>query len=155
MRGTHLWCGCYPIGCIVLIDPIVNASSRRGVVRVLGMLGMVLGVVMLMRLMVLGHLGGRLCRRVLACPWIVCRVSQGAYFVSEDATDGRDRGNVVLVADPIRQETVPNLPGKNARIFLFEFADEANDLGSCDPGLAAPNSPRQDGSRLVVASKDL
>ena len=39
-----------------------------------------------------------------------------ADLVPEDPADGADGGHVVLVADPVRQQLVPDLPGEDARV---------------------------------------
>lgn len=58
-----------------------------------------------------------------------------------DAADGRD---VELVADPVCQEFVSDLPCEDSRVFLFEFADVVDDFGRGDSGFAASYGPGED-----------
>ncbi len=43
-------------------------------------------------------------------------MSEAANLVPQDPADGGDGGDVVLVADPLGQQLVPDLPGKDSRI---------------------------------------
>lgn len=96
----------------------------------------------------------RLWRWLLTCfvgPWL----RQAANLVSQDATNGAHRGHVVLVTDAISQESVTNLPGKDARVSLLVVPDVLHYVGGGDSGFTAPNSPGQDGAGLVIACQDL
>lgn len=76
-------------------------------------------------------------------------------LVPEDPGDGGDGGDVVLVADAVRQELVPDLPGEHPGVLHLEVLDEVDHLGRGHPGLAAPDGSGQDGARLVVPGQDL
>ena len=80
---------------------------------------------------------------------------QAADLVPQDPTDGGDGGDVVLVADPLREELVPDLPGEDAGVLELEVADEVDDLGRGDAGLGAADGAGEDGAGLVVAGEDL
>lgn len=83
------------------------------------------------------------------------RLRKSPDFIPEDAADGADGGHVVLIAHPVRQQPVPDLPGEDARVPLLVVPDALHHGRGGDPRLAAADGPRQDGSGLVVASQDL
>lgn len=76
-------------------------------------------------------------------------------FIPEDPADGADGRHVVLVAHPVRQQPVPDLPGEDARVALLVVPDALHHGGGGDPGLAAADGPGQDGAGVVVAGQDL
>ena len=61
--------------------------------------------------------------------------------------DGADAGDVVLRADPLRKEPVPDLPGEHGRILLLVLADGVHHWRCGHLGLAA-----SDYTSLVVTS---
>lgn len=83
------------------------------------------------------------------------RLRKSPDFIPEDAADGADGGHVVLIAHPVGQQPVPDLPGEDARVPLLVVPDALHHGGGGDPRLAAADGPRQDGAGLVVASQDL
>ena len=68
------------------------------------------------------------------------QVIQSPNLVPQDPTYGRHRRDVVLVADPLGQEPIPDLPGKYSRILLLQIADESDNLWGCHPWLTATDS---------------
>lgn len=50
-------------------------------------------------------------------------VHQGADLVTQDAADGADRGDVVLVTDAVGEELVADFPGEDAGVLLFQLFD--------------------------------
>ena len=74
---------------------------------------------------------------------------------ADDAVDGADGRDVVLVADAVLQETVTYLPREDARVLLLVAFDLAHHLRRGHLGLAAANHSRFDGPGLKVpASKN-
>lgn len=82
-------------------------------------------------------------------------LSQVADLVAQDAADGAHRGHVVLVTHAVRQQAVPDFPGKDARVPLLVGPDVLHHGGGGNSGLAAPNGSWQDRASLVVARQNL
>lgn len=75
-------------------------------------------------------------------------------LVAEDPADGAHGRQVELVADPVGQQPVPDLPGKNPGVSLLVRPYVLHHGGGGDPRLAASDGPREDGAGLVVARQD-
>jgi hypothetical protein len=82
-------------------------------------------------------------------------MNQGAYLVPENPAYGAYRWNIILVTNTVRQQSVPDLPGKDSRILLFQFLDVCHYLGRRDARLAASYGSWQDGASFVIPSEDL
>lgn len=65
------------------------------------------------------------------------------------------RGHVVLVADAVGKQSVPDLPGENPRVLQLQLLDVLDHLRGCHPGLTAADRTRQYAARLVVPGQDL
>lgn len=72
-------------------------------------------------------------------------------LVSQDPTDAANRWYVELVADPVCQKFVTDLPSEDPRVFLLQLADVVDDFWCGDPGFAAPYGPGEDGACIVEA----
>ena len=101
-----------------MIDPVVQVGRSRG---------HLLLVVLLTEMVVVVACG--------SCGRDGRQWAQAADFIAENATDGADRGDVVLVADALGEQLVPNLPGKDAGVFDLEVLNKVHHLGSSDTGL--------------------
>lgn len=64
-------------------------------------------------------------------------------------------GYIVVGADPLRQESVTDLPRKDRRTLPLVLRDFGDHLRSGDPGFAASYRPGSDGARLIVSAQDL
>ena len=78
-----------------------------------------------------------------------------ADLVPEDPADGADGGHVVLVADPVRQQLVPDLPGEDARVPFLVGLDVLDHVRGGHARLGTADGSWEDGSGLVVARQDL
>jgi hypothetical protein len=83
------------------------------------------------------------------------RVHQRADLVPQDPADGADRGNVVLVADAVREEPVADLPGEDSGVLLLQVLDVGHHFGGGDARLGAADGAGEDGAGLVVPGQDL
>ena len=61
-------------------------------------------------------------------------------------------GDVLLVADALGQQTIPNLPGEDGRTLALILSNAGHHVTRGYPGLAPPNGPRSDGTGLVIAA---
>ena len=77
-----------------------------------------------------------------------------ADLVPENPADGADGGHVVLVADPVRQELVPDLPGEDPWVPLLVGLDVLHHVRGRHAGLGAADGAGQYGARLVVAGEN-
>lgn len=66
-------------------------------------------------------------------------------------THARD---VVVGADALRQQPVPDLPGKDGRALTLELGDFTHNLRSSYSGFAASNGARSDGPRLIISAQN-
>lgn len=82
-------------------------------------------------------------------------LGQVADLVAQDAADGAHRGHVVLVTDAVGQQSVSDLPGKDAGVALLVIPNVLDHVGGGDARFAAPDGPGQDRACLVVARQDL
>lgn len=64
-------------------------------------------------------------------------------------------GDVVVGADPLRQEPVADLPGEDRRTLPLVLRDLGDHLRSGDPRLAAAYGPGPYGAGLVISAQDL
>lgn len=85
--------------------------------------------------------------RVVGCAGL----RKAADLVPQDAANGADRRHVVLVADAVGQQAVPDLPGEDPRVALLVVSDVLDHVGGGDAGFAPADGAGQDGARLVVA----
>lgn len=64
-------------------------------------------------------------------------------------------GYIVVGADPLRQQSVADLPGENRRALPLVLRYLPHHLWSCYPRLAASDRSRSYGASLIVSAKDL
>lgn len=64
-------------------------------------------------------------------------------------------GDVVVGADPLRQQSVTDLPREDRRTLSLVLRDFGDHLRRGDPGFAAANRSRSYGARLIVSAEDL
>lgn len=64
-------------------------------------------------------------------------------------------GDVVVGADPLRQEPVADLPGEDRRTLPLVLRDLGDHLRSGDPRLAAAYRSRSYGASLIISTQDL
>lgn len=64
-------------------------------------------------------------------------------------------GDVVVGADPLRQQSVTDLPREDRRTLPLVLCDFGDHLRRGDPGFAAANRSRSYGARLIVSAEDL
>lgn len=76
-------------------------------------------------------------------------------FRSDDPVYGGHAGHSVVVADPLCQQPVPDLPGKHGGVLPLVLGDLVHHFGGRHFGLGAPNHPGLDAARLVVPAQDL
>ena len=76
-------------------------------------------------------------------------------LVPHDPVDAGHAGHAVLVADPLRQQPVPDLPGEHGGVLLLVVADGVNNVGSGHLGLAAADDPGFEVASLVVSGEYL
>lgn len=67
--------------------------------------------------------------------------------------DAGHAGHVLLVADPLGQKSIADLPGEHCRILLLVLADGVHHGWGRHLGLAAPDHARLEVARLVVAAQ--
>jgi len=77
------------------------------------------------------------------------------FTTPEEAADGGDGGRRRLVADSLFDEALADLPAEDAGGVALVEVDAALDLRGGDARLAAPDHPRPDRARLLVAVQDL
>ena len=63
--------------------------------------------------------------------------------------------NVLLATDPLRQQSVPDLPGEHGGVLLLVVADGVHHVGSGHLRLAAAYDPGFEVARLVVSGEYL
>lgn len=83
------------------------------------------------------------------------RRTHGSYLVPQDPRYGAHRWHIVLVADSVGKQSVSDLPGEDARVFLFEVFDVGDHFGRGDARFGAADGSRKDAARLVVSGQDL
>lgn len=105
--------------------------------------------------MVIGQRGLRLRVRSLLTRLILALLRQIPDLVAQDPADRADRGEIEFVAHPVGQQSVPNLPGENARVPLLVSPNVFHYGRGGDSRLAAADSTRQNGACLVVAGQNL
>ncbi len=76
-------------------------------------------------------------------------------LVADNAVDAGDTGHALLVADPFRQQPVPDLPGEHGGVLLLVLADGVHHVGCGHLGLAPADHARLEVPCLVVAGEDL
>ena len=76
-------------------------------------------------------------------------------LVPHDPVDAGDAGHAVLVADPLRQQPVPDLPGEHGGVLLLVFTDGINYGRSRHLGLAAAYDSGFVISRLIITAKKI
>lgn len=79
----------------------------------------------------------------------------GPDLVPQYPRDAADRGHVVLVADAVGQQAVPDLPREDPWVLELQLLDVLDHLRGGDPGLAAADRARQYAASLVVPGQDL
>lgn len=79
----------------------------------------------------------------------------GADLVPQYSRDAGDRRHVVLVADAVGQQPVPDLPGEDTRVLQLQVLDVLHDFRRGDARLAAADRAWQDATRLVIARQYL
>lgn len=82
-------------------------------------------------------------------------VTQTAQLVPQDPRDGAHTGHIRLVADSLAEQSIADLPGKDAGIPLLQFPDVVDHLGRGHPRLGSSNGSWQDGARLMIPGQDL
>lgn len=87
--------------------------------------------------------GARRQLMVVVMVMMCVRMRQVAQFVAQDARDGADTGHVCLVADVLAQQTVPDLPRKDARVLLLQLANVVDHFGGGHTWLGTANGSRQ------------
>ena len=63
--------------------------------------------------------------------------------------------HVLLTADSLRKQPVPNLPSEHCGVLLLVLADSVHHMGGGHLWLAPPYHPRLEVARLVISGKDL
>ena len=71
------------------------------------------------------------------------------FVILDLPVDGADTGDVVLGADALREEPVPDLPGEHGRVVLLVPRDGVNDAWRRHLRLRAADHPRLEVARLV------
>lgn len=71
------------------------------------------------------------------------------------STDGTDARNGISVADSVLEKTLSDFPTEDSRILPLVFVHLLFDDHRCHPGLAAPDRPRANAARLLIALQDL
>ena len=138
-----LWLRSYPIGVVVLVDSVVEPVGRLRVDL----------VVLPGAVMAVGAVGSL--RRVRKLRLAAAgEVVQAPDLVPQDPADGGHGRHVVLVADPFRQESIPDLPSEDSGILLLQLPDEPDHLRGGHPRLAAADGPGQNRAGLVIPSQD-
>lgn len=74
-------------------------------------------------------------------------------LVAHYSVNGGDRGNVVRVADTVRQKTVADFPGEHGRVRLLVVGYCVHDIRGRHFGLRATDNARPDAARFVVSAK--
>jgi len=74
----------------------------------------------------------------------------GADLVTQYPRDAGHRRYVVLVADAVGQQPIPNLPREDARVLELQLLDVLHDFRRGNARLAAADCARQDAAGLVV-----
>lgn len=92
--------------------------------------------------------------------WWPCSCSsmmsrQIAQLVPENPGNWTDTGHIVLVTHPFRQQSIADLPCKDARILLLQLPNVIDDFWCCYPWLGAPNGSWEDWSCLMVSCQNL
>lgn len=64
--------------------------------------------------------------------------------------NGTHAWNIVVIANTLGQQPVPDLPCENRRTLPLELGDLVHHRRRGHPGLGAADGPRLDGARLVV-----
>ena len=80
---------------------------------------------------------------------LLCRL------VPHDPVDAGDAGDALLVADALRQEPVPDLPGKHSGILLLVLGNGINNWRCGHLGFAATNHPGLEVASFVISWEDL
>lgn len=78
-----------------------------------------------------------------------------ADLVPQYPRDAADRWDVVLVADAVREQAVPDLPGEDPGVLELQLLDVLHHLRGGHPGLTAADRARQYAACLVVPGQDL
>lgn len=72
-------------------------------------------------------------------------------LVPQDPRYGTHAGDVVLVADTVGKQSIPDFPRKYPRVFLLELPNIRYDLGGSDPRFRPSDGSRENGTGFVVA----
>ena len=72
-------------------------------------------------------------------------------LVPHDPVDAGHAGDALLVADPLRQEPVPDLPGEHGGVLLLVLSDGVDNRRRGHLGLAATNHPGLEVPSLVIS----
>lgn len=64
--------------------------------------------------------------------------------------DGADAGDAVVVTHPLRQQPVPDLPGKHGGVLAFVIGDLVDHFGSSNLWFGSPDHPGADTSCFIV-----
>lgn len=64
--------------------------------------------------------------------------------------DGADAGDAVVVAHPLGQEPVPDLPGKHGGVLAFVICDLVDHFGSSNLWFGSTDDPGADAARFIV-----
>lgn len=86
--------------------------------------------------------------------WMMMQRCGGANLVPQYPRDAAHGRHVVLVADTVGEQTVPDLPGEDTRVLELQLLDVLDHLRRGHPGLAAADRARQYAARLVVPGQD-
>lgn len=105
--------------------------------------------------MVIGQRGLRLRVRSLLARLILALLRQIPDLVAQDPANRADRGQIEFVTHAIGQQSVPNLPGENARVPLLVSPNVLDYGRGGDSRLAAADSAGQNRTRLVIAGQNL
>lgn len=93
--------------------------------------------------------------RSLLARFILALLRQIPDLVAQDPANRADRGQIEFVAHAVGQQSVPNLPGENARVPLLVSPNVFDYSRGGDSRLAAADSAGQNGARLVIAGQNL
>lgn len=64
--------------------------------------------------------------------------------------DGADAGDAVVVADPLGEESVPDLPGKHGGVLAFVIGNLVDHFGCSNLWFGAADHTGPDAARLIV-----
>lgn len=100
---------------------------------------------------------GRRCPACLPPPGACCLLcaaqTRARCCHTESPVDGADAGDAVVVAHPLCQEPVPDLPGKHGGVLAFVIGDLVDHFGSSNLWFGSPDHPGADTSCFIVPAR--